>query len=109
MGTLYRRPDNIMKAGTKKCHTCGKMATKPYRYTIVPSINPYGIIPNYNKNSEKTKRIDLKDGKDQFGLKIRKKVDIEYYCDTECHKKFTESKTLDNVKRGISPGYNYLG
>ena len=93
-----------MKAGTKKCHTCGKMATKPYRYTIVPSINPYGIIPNYNKNSAKPDRVDLKDGMDQFGLVIRKKVDIKYYCDTECHKKFTESVILTNAKRGMPLG-----
>ena len=64
-----------MKVGTKKCHTCGKMATKPYSYTIVPSINPYGIIPNYNRNSTKTNRIDLKGDK---------KVTTSYYCDSEC-------------------------
>ena len=114
MGNLYRRPDNIMPRRSnkrpekviirRKCHTCGTMKTDPYVYTTVPSINPYGIIPNYNKNVEHPLRADLKDGKDQFGLVVKKKVHITYYCDTECHEKFAKGVISDDIKRGI-----YLG
>jgi hypothetical protein len=66
-----------MKSGSKKCHTCGKMAQQPYRYTIVPS-RKYGTIPTYNKSDKKTNREDLKGDM---------KVSIYNYCDTECYEK----------------------
>ena len=40
----------------KKCRTCGKMATNPYVYHIVPSRNPWNI-PNYVKNGPRTDAI----------------------------------------------------
>ena len=61
-----------MKAGSKKCHSCGKMAENPYKYTIVPS-RKYGTIPTYNK-AEAKMRPNRED------LKGDKKVTINYYC-----------------------------
>ena len=68
-----------MKAGSKKCHSCGKMAQQPYRYTVVPS-RKYGTIPTYNK-AEAKMRPNRED------LKGDKKVTINYYCDESCYEK----------------------
>jgi ribosomal protein L44E len=97
-----KRPEKVIIR--RKCHTCGTMKTDPYVYTTVPSLNPYSIIPNYNKNHEHPLRADLKDGKDQFGLVVKKGVDIKYYCDVECQEKFKAAEVLNDIKRGL-----YLG
>jgi hypothetical protein len=64
-----------MKAGSKKCHSCGKMAEKPYVYHIVPT-RKYGVIPTYTKNEKKTNRVDLKGDM---------KVAVYNYCNRECY------------------------
>ena len=77
----------------RKCFNCGKMKTNPYIFTVVPSISMYdNKIPLYNKNVTHTNRIDLKDKKDQLGIVNKKKVDISYYCDTECHKEHSKTQ-----------------
>tara|TARA_B100000214_G_scaffold350895_1_gene304903 strand:+ start:221 stop:523 length:303 start_codon:yes stop_codon:yes gene_type:complete len=59
----------------RKCHNCGKMATNPVQYHLVPSI-PYGEpIPTYSKSAPKTKRVDLKGDM---------KIIAKNYCDREC-------------------------
>lgn len=59
----------------RKCHNCGKMATNPLVYHLVPSI-PYGEpVPVYSKNGPKTKRVDLKG---------KRKIKVYNYCDSEC-------------------------
>jgi hypothetical protein len=60
----------------RKCHNCGKMATNPLVYHIVPSyIFPYDI-PLYQKNAPKTKRVDLKGDR---------KISVYNFCDNECY------------------------
>ena len=77
----------------RKCFNCGNMKTNPYIFTVVPSISMYdNKIPLYNKNVTHTNRIDLKDKKDQLGIVNKKKVDISYYCDTECHKEHSKTQ-----------------
>jgi len=63
------------KTFKRKCHTCGKMATNPLVYHIVPSISAYGKIPIYQKGGEKTDRVDLKGDM---------KITVMNYCDGEC-------------------------
>ena len=64
-----------MKLKKRKCYSCGKMATNPLVYQIVPSYNfPYDI-PIYQKNAPKTKRVDLKG---------KRKVLVYNYCNREC-------------------------
>ena len=63
------------KTITRKCHTCGKMATNPLVYHIVPSISVYGKIPIYQKGGEKTDRVDLTG---------KMKITVMNYCDREC-------------------------
>ena len=41
------------KTFKRKCHTCGKMATNPLVYHIVPPISVYGQIPIYQNVSAK--------------------------------------------------------
>ena len=61
----------------RKCNTCGKMATNPYVYHIVPAHKfPYQI-PAYSKSKNKTKRVDLKGDM---------KVAVYNYCNKECSK-----------------------
>ena len=57
--------------GSKKCNSCGKMASKPYTYTVVPSTGMYGKQKGQNpgfrdgglrepcpyKNSQQTERM----------------------------------------------------
>ena len=63
------------KTFKRKCHTCGKIATNPLVYHIVPSYKfPYDI-PVYQKNSPKTNRVDLKGDR---------KVAVYNYCDNKC-------------------------
>ena len=62
--------------GSKKCYSCGKMASKPYTFTVVPPTGVYGKQKVYIKSEVKTKRADLRGNK---------KVYIYYYCDQECH------------------------
>mgnify|MGYP001094670708 CR=1 FL=1 len=64
------------KMGSKKCYSCGKMASKPYTYTIVPSTGMYGKQKIYIKSEIKTKRVDLRGNE---------KVFVYYYCDRECY------------------------
>ena len=67
------------KTFRRKCNNCGKMATNPYVYHIVPSHKyPYNV-PVYSK--PKTKRVDLKGDM---------KVAVYNYCDKECYKDFKE-------------------
>ncbi len=62
--------------GSKKCYCCGKMASKPYTFTVVPSTGVYGKQKVYSKSEAKTDRVDLRGNKRVF---------IYYYCDQECH------------------------
>ena len=59
----------------RKCHNCGKMATNPLVYHIVPSYSYGQQIPIYSKNDVKTKRVDLRGNK---------KVLVYNYCNREC-------------------------
>ena len=63
--------------GSKKCNSCGKMASKPYTYTVVPSTGMYGKQKVYIKSEVKTKRVDLRGNE---------KVFVYYYCNSECYK-----------------------
>jgi len=62
--------------GSKKCYSCGKMASKPYTFTVVPPTGVYGKQKVYIKSEVKTKRADLRGNKRVF---------IYHYCDQECH------------------------
>lgn len=68
-----------MKSGSKKCHSCGKMAQNPYKYTIVPS-RRYGTIPVYSKAAAKERP-------NREELKGDQRVTVNYYCDEECYEK----------------------
>jgi hypothetical protein len=60
----------------RKCHNCGKMATNPLVYHIVPSYSfPYDI-PIYQKNAPRTNRVDLKGDR---------KISVYNFCDNECY------------------------
>ena len=60
----------------RKCYSCGKMATNPYTYTIVPSYTYGQQMPIYEKNAPKTKRVELKG---------KRKVLVYKYCNRECY------------------------
>ncbi len=60
----------------RKCYSCGKMATKPYVYHIVPSYSYGQQIPLYEKSGVKTKRVELKGNR---------KVLVYNYCNRECY------------------------
>ena len=60
----------------RKCHTCGKMATNPYVYHIVPSYSYGANIPIYQKGGVKTNRVDLKGDR---------KVAVYNFCDNKCY------------------------
>jgi hypothetical protein len=62
--------------GSKKCYSCGEMASKPYTFTVVPPTGVYGKQKVYIKSEVKTKRADLRGNKRVF---------IYHYCDQECH------------------------
>ena len=38
--------------GSKKCYSCGKMASKPYTFTVVPPTGVYGKQKAYIKSGE---------------------------------------------------------
>ena len=60
----------------RKCYNCGKMATNPLVYHVVPSYNfPYDI-PIYQKNAPRTNRIDLKGDR---------KISAYNFCDNQCY------------------------
>jgi|TARA_B110000977_G_scaffold137109_1_gene174163 hypothetical protein len=59
----------------RKCYSCGKMATNPYVYHVVPP-HQHGIdLPVYSKSAPKTDRLELRGGK---------KVEVYNYCNYEC-------------------------
>ena len=60
----------------RKCYSCGKMATKPYVYHIVPSYSYGAQIPIYSKSEVKTKRVELRG---------KRKVLVYNYCNRECY------------------------
>jgi len=62
--------------GSKKCYSCGKMASKPYKFTVVPATGVYGKQKVYSKSEAKTDRVDLRGNKRVF---------IYNYCNQECH------------------------
>ncbi len=74
MPRVQKRPEK--KIVRRKCYSCGKMATKPYVYHIVPTYSYGAQIPVYSKNDEKTKRVDLKGNR---------KVLVYNYCNRECY------------------------
>ena len=60
----------------RKCYSCGKMATNPYVYHIVPSYAYGAEIPVYQKSGPKTKRVELRGNR---------KVLVYNYCNNECY------------------------
>ena len=60
----------------RKRHCCGKMATNPYVYHIVPTYAYGQQIPVYEKSGVKTKRV---------ALKGNRKVLAYNYCNRECY------------------------
>ena len=74
-GQTYLLKKKVTKPIRRKCHNCGKMATNPVQYHLVPSI-PYGEpMPIWSKSGPKTKRVDLKGDM---------KITAKNYCDREC-------------------------
>jgi len=59
----------------RKCHNCGKMATNPVVYHLVPALTYGSDMPIYSKSAPKTLRVDLKG---------EQKVIARNYCDREC-------------------------
>ena len=60
----------------RKCHHCGKMATNPFVYHIVPAYKyPYNI-PIYQKGGIKTKRVDFTGDR---------KILAYNFCDNKCY------------------------
>lgn len=59
----------------RKCHSCGKMATNPLVYHVVPPYGSFDEIPTYQKSDPKTNRLDLKG---------KRKIKAYNYCDIEC-------------------------
>jgi len=66
---------NETKSIKRKCYSCGKMATNPYVYHVVPALS-YGVeMPVYSKSAPKTDRITLRG---------HIKVDVYNYCNNQC-------------------------
>ena len=61
----------------RKCHHCGKMATKPFTFQIVPSYADFRDIPVYLRNSTKIPRNELKGDR---------KIQESHYCNQECYR-----------------------
>ena len=59
----------------RKCYSCGKMATNPYVYHVVPAFSYGEEMPVYSKSAPKTDRITLRGNK---------KVDVYNYCNNQC-------------------------
>ena len=74
MPRVQKRPER--KIVRRKCYSCGKMATKPYVYHIVPSYSYGATIPVYEKSGVKTDRVDLRGNR---------KVLVYNYCNRECY------------------------
>ena len=74
MPRVQKRPER--KIIRRKCYSCGKMATDPYVYHIVPSYAYGQQIPLYEKSGVKTKRVELKGNR---------KVLVYNYCNRECY------------------------
>ena len=60
----------------RKCYSCGKMATKPYVYHVVPSYSYGAQIPIYQKSAPKINRVELRGNR---------KVLVYNYCNRECY------------------------
>jgi hypothetical protein len=69
----------------RKCHNCGKMATKPYVYHIVPAFSYGAEIPVYQKSALKTNRIELRGNR---------KVLVYNYCNNWINKEEEDSSGL---------------
>jgi len=50
----------ITKPIRRKCYSCGKMATNPYVYHVVPAFSYGAEIPVYQKSAPKTNRVELR-------------------------------------------------
>ena len=74
MPRVQKRPERLIIR--RKCHNCGKMATNPYVYHIVPSYSYGAQIPVYSKNEIKTNRVELRG---------KRKVLVYNYCNRECY------------------------
>ena len=61
----------------RKCHHCGKMATKPFTFQIVPSYKNVTDIPVYLRGSTKIPRTELKGDR---------KIQEFHYCNQECYR-----------------------
>ena len=61
----------------RKCHHCGKMATKPFTFQIVPSYKNVADIPVYLRGSTKIPRTELKGDR---------KIQEFHYCNQECYR-----------------------
>ncbi len=90
------RIDNIMKKVIineettkpirRKCYSCGKMATRPYVFHIVPSYEYGAQIPVYQKNAPKTNRVELRG---------KRKVLVYNYCNRECYENRKPPETYE--------------
>ena len=74
MPRVQKRPE--MPIIRRKCYSCGKMASSPYTYTIVPSYSYGAQIPIWQKNTPKIKRVDLRG---------KRRVLVYNYCNRECY------------------------
>ncbi len=61
----------------RKCHHCGKMATKPFTFQIVPSYSDFTEIPVYLRGGVKIPRTELKGDR---------KIQEFHYCNQECYR-----------------------
>ena len=50
----------IKEVTRRKCYCCGKMATNPYVYHVVPTYSYGAEIPIYQKSGPKTNRVELR-------------------------------------------------
>ena len=50
----------IKEVTRRKCYCCGKMATNPYVYHVVPSYSYGSEIPIYQKSGPKINRVELR-------------------------------------------------
>ena len=50
----------IKEVTRRKCYCCGKMATNPYVYHVVPTYSYGAEIPVYQKSGPKINRLELR-------------------------------------------------
>ena len=50
----------IKEVTRRKCYCCGKMATNPYVYHVVPTYSYGAEIPIYQKSGPKINRLELR-------------------------------------------------